>query len=106
MESVEHPLLPPLVIPLFSVRTYLLSLSALIVLLAILRELCAPPHFRTIFRRRKWHLPPGPAGSPILGSFFEWRNARRTVPDFIEYVRIECRYHRQKIADERISSPR
>lgn len=80
----------PLLVSIFhsplALSTLLPTICALLVFLS-LREILAPPHQRTLLRRKQWQLPPGPPGYPLIGNLLEYLRARRSPTTFIEYVR-------------------
>ena len=61
-------------------------LAIVIVPFLIVREIFKPLHRRKSLDGKAWKMPPGPPGVPIFGNLFQWREARRTPPDFMAYV--------------------
>ena len=52
----------------------------------ILHELLTPPHTRFFPLCRKWHLPPGPPGLPLIGSLHRWRSVRRSPATLLPHL--------------------
>ena len=71
--------------PSTHVALVFLAACALLIFLS-LREIFAPVHLQTIFKRKQWRLPPGPPGYPLIGNLLDLRYARRSTPTLIQYV--------------------
>ncbi|KAH6670723.1 cytochrome P450 [Halenospora varia] len=50
----------------------------IVVVLVTVRELCKPVDKKWSFTGKKWKLPPGPKGSPIVGNLLQFAKARDT----------------------------
>jgi len=67
-----------------------LRVAAIFILLGLLAfyHFTKPPHQRTSPFGKKWVLPKGPKGPPILGSLFELRKFRKDPNKVLEWVSV------------------
>ena len=66
---------------MFAASTYIASFGVIVVISTlILKELFSPSYKRwtsILLSKRKYKLPAGPPGVPILGNLFQFMNARK-----------------------------
>ena len=68
-------------------KAILASIATFLVLcLLAIQEVFKPIHLQKRRNGKQWHLPPGPIGSPIIGSLPQWRKARRDPVGFARHV--------------------
>ena len=63
----------------------------IVIILLFLKELSKPVDKKWKLRGKKWNLPPGPKGSPIVGNLLQFSQARNTG-NLIPYVGT-CNFH-------------
>ena len=70
--------------PLF--RDICVGVALLSVCFFTVREVFRPLHRRTPPKGKHWRLPPGPAGTPLMGNLRQFQNARCDEVALMTYV--------------------
>ena len=60
--------------------------ASLCLLYLLLHDILTPVHVRFLPLRKKWRLPTGPPGLPLIGSLYKWRSVRRSPVILLPYL--------------------